>query len=144
MGVEPVSRASEEWDTARSSLDSVFREEGGKLLASLVRVVGDFHLAEEVVQEALAIAMRRWPVAGVPDRPDLWLITVARRRAIDVIRRDARHREKVAQLEDMAPREGDDRLSLIFTCCHPALSRDAQVALTLRTVKIKLRRSSPS
>ena len=86
------------------------------------------------MQDALAIALQRWPVSGVPDRPDLWLITVARRRAIDAIRRDVRHRRKLALLRDLTPQAGDDRLTMIFTCCHPALPREAQVALTLRTV----------
>jgi RNA polymerase sigma-70 factor (ECF subfamily) len=121
---------------ARESLEGVVREEGGRLVASLVRVLGDFHLAEEVAQDALGIAVERWPASGVPKRPDLWLLTVARRRAVDILRRDARYRSKLAELariETGGPAP-DNRLSLIFTCCHPALPREAQVALTLRAV----------
>jgi RNA polymerase sigma factor (sigma-70 family) len=101
-----------------------------------VRVLGDFDLAEEVVQETLLVALERWPRDGIPDRPGAWLTTAARRRAIDLIRRDINYRTKLTLLEDpvsIAP-EPDDRLRLVFTCCHPALSREAQVALTLRTV----------
>ena len=134
MSTGSVVSVGEELEGARASVAEIFREEGGKLLASLVRILGDFHLAEEVVQDALAIALQRWPVSGVPDRPDLWLITVARRRAIDAIRRDVRHRRKLALLRDLTPQAGDDRLTMIFTCCHPALPREAQVALTLRSV----------
>jgi RNA polymerase sigma-70 factor (ECF subfamily) len=100
----------------------------------LVRIVGDFSAAEDIVQDALLVALERWPVEGIPRRPDAWLLTVARRRAIDRLRRDARYREKLALLERPEPQEPDDRLRLIFTCCHPALSREGQVALTLRTI----------
>jgi RNA polymerase sigma-70 factor (ECF subfamily) len=114
----------------------VFREEAGRLTASVMRVLGDFDASEEVVQDALLAAWQQWPVDGIPDRPGAWLWTVARRRAIDVLRRDVRHREKlVAQSWPVEPHdEGDDRLRLLFTCCHPALSQEARVALTLRTV----------
>jgi RNA polymerase sigma factor (sigma-70 family) len=115
----------------------VFREEAGRLTASLVRLLGDFDLAEEMVAEAVVEALVRWPVDGVPDRPGAWLMTTARNRAIDRIRREARYRDKLemlASLPDSASREPDDRLRLIFTCCHPALDADAQVALTLRAV----------
>jgi RNA polymerase sigma-70 factor (ECF subfamily) len=104
----------------------------------LVRALGDFDLAEELVQEALLEAVEHWPKDGIPEKPGGWLLTTARRKAVDQFRRQARFREKLAQLEgalmsdDTA--EGDDRLRLIFTCCHPALSREAQVALTLRAV----------
>jgi RNA polymerase sigma-70 factor (ECF subfamily) len=100
--------------------------------------MGNFDLAEELVQEALLEAIQHWPKTGIPDRPGAWLFTTARRKAIDQARRDARYRAKLVLLEgaamslDMA--EGDDRLRLIFTCCHPALSREAQLALTLRAV----------
>jgi RNA polymerase sigma-70 factor (ECF subfamily) len=103
-----------------------------------VRLIGDFDLAEEVVQDSLVAALERWPVQGVPDKPGAWLMTTARRRAIDILRRDRRHLEKLAILERSAvpnePREADDRLRLIFTCCHPALAQESQVALTLRAV----------
>ena len=100
----------------------------------LVRILGDFAVAEEIVQDAMLVALERWPAEGIPSAPDAWLLTVARRRAIDQLRRDARYREKLAQLVPPEPQEPDDRLRLIFTCCHPSLSREAQVALTLRTV----------
>lgn len=101
-------------------------------------MLGDFDLAEEVVQDSLVVALEKWPEQGIPDNPGAWLMTTARRRAIDILRRDKRYREKLALLErsPMAPEpaEADDRLRLIFTCCHPALSQESQVALTLRAV----------
>jgi RNA polymerase sigma factor (sigma-70 family) len=101
-------------------------------------VLGDFDLAEEVVQDSLVAALEKWPVQGVPDKPGAWLMTTARRRAIDLLRRDQRYAEKLALLERSTlptePAEADDRLRLIFTCCHPALAQEAQVALTLRAV----------
>ena len=116
----------------------MFRDETGRLTAALVRALGDFDLAEELVQEALLEAVEHWPKEGIPDKPGAWLLTTARRKAIDQFRRQARYREKLALLEGASMRddtaEGDDRLRLIFTCCHPALSREAQVALTLRAV----------
>jgi len=108
------------------------------LTAALMRVMGNFDLAEELVQEALLEAIQHWPKTGIPDRPGAWLFTTARRKAIDQARRDARYKEKLVLLEGAAmsldAAEGDDRLRLIFTCCHPALSREAQLALTLRAV----------
>src|SRR2546425_7099511 len=121
-----------------AALTAVFREETGRLTAALVRALGDFDLAEELVQEALLEAVEHWPRDGIPDKPGAWLLTTARRKAVDQFRRQARFREKLALLEGASMRddlaEGDDRLRLIFTCCHPALSREAQVALTLRAV----------
>ncbi len=120
---------------ARDTLAAVFREEASRLAASGTRILGDFDAAEEVVQDALLAAWQQWPADGVPDRPGAWLWTVARRRAIDVLRRDVRFRERAPALWFPADRaDEDDRLMLIFTCCHPALSQEAQVALTLRTV----------
>ena len=127
------------------SLDSVLREERTRLVAALVRILGDWDLAEELVQEAAVAALEHWPIDGLPRNPGAWLMTTARRRAIDRLRRDARFRERLEQLgqeaEEMdrpiptgGPMAADDRLRLLFTCCHPALSREAQVALTLRTV----------
>ncbi len=108
------------------------------MTAALVRMLGDFDLAEELVQEALLEALQHWPKEGIPEKPGAWLLTTARRKAVDQLRRQARFRDKLAQLEGDVMRddtaEGDDRLRLIFTCCHPALSREAQVALTLRAV----------
>ncbi|HEV2035527.1 MAG TPA: DUF6596 domain-containing protein [Candidatus Dormibacteraeota bacterium] len=121
-----------------AAVSAVFREEAGRLTAALVRLIGDFDVAEEVVQDSLVAALETWPAQGIPDKPGAWLMTTARRRAIDILRRDKRYREKVALLErSMAPvdpSEADDRLRLIFTCCHPALSQEAQIALTLRAV----------
>ena len=101
-------------------------------------MLGDFDLAEEVVQDSIVAALEKWPVQGVPDKPGAWLMTTAKRRAIDLLRRDQRHQEKIALLERSTlpaePAEADDRLRLIFTCCHPALAQEAQVALTLRAV----------
>jgi len=110
------------------------------LTAALVRTLGDFDLAEELVQEALLEAIEHWPREGIPEKPGAWLLTTARRKALDQLRRQARYRDKLAQLEGAAnlmrddTAEGDDRLRLIFICCHPALSREAQLALTLRAV----------
>jgi RNA polymerase sigma-70 factor (ECF subfamily) len=119
-------------------LERVVREETGRLTAALVRLLGDFDLAEEMVQDAIVTALERWPTDGVPDNPGAWLMTTARRRALDVLRRDARFREKAAELARETKIDGtpvvDDRLRLIFTCCHPALGREAQVALTLKTI----------
>src|SRR5256886_13572946 len=104
----------------------------------MVRLIGNFDIAEEVVQDSLLTALEKWPVQGIPDNPGAWLMTAARRRAIDLLRRDQRYAEKVALLErsnvPADPPEADDRLRLIFTCCHPALAQEAQVALTLRAV----------
>jgi RNA polymerase sigma factor (sigma-70 family) len=117
---------------------AVFREEAGRLTGALVRVLGNFDLAEEVVQDSLVTALEKWPEQGIPDNPGAWLMTTARRRAIDLLRRDRRYTEKLALLErSQLPSdasEADDRLRLIFTCCHPALAQEAQVALTLRAV----------
>ena len=125
---------------------AVFREEAGRLTAALVRSLRDFDLAEECVQDALVAALEHWPVDGVPDNPGAWLMTAARRKGIDRLRRDKRYQEKTLELAktlgpvmgaDMGRRTAqvpDERLELIFTCCHPALAREAQVALTLRSV----------
>jgi RNA polymerase sigma-70 factor (ECF subfamily) len=119
---------------AHAAVAAVFREEAGRLTAALVRIQGDFAVAEELVQVALLAALERWPVDGIPARPGAWLWTVARRRAFNQLRRDTRYRARLAQLAQPVPREPDDRLRLMFTCCHPALARAAQVALTLRAV----------
>lgn len=121
-------------DPVHAELARVVREHTGRLAASLVRVLGDFAAAEDVLQDAVETALRRWPEEGIPDHPDAWLLTVARRRGVDVLRRQAVYRDKLAQLAWPVPTEPDDRLRLVFTCCHPALPRAAQVALTLRTV----------
>ncbi|WP_426565788.1 RNA polymerase sigma factor [Angustibacter sp. McL0619] len=118
----------------------VFRAEYGRAVAVLVRVFGDIDVAEDAVQEAFAVAVERWPVDGLPPSPAGWILTTARRRAIDRLRRESSRADRHAQAALLhaaveASQEGavrDDRLRLIFTCCHPALSRPAQVALTLR------------
>ena len=124
-------------------VDRIFRQESGRVVATLIRVLGDFELAEEAVQDAFVVALERWPAEGVPRNAGAWITTVARNRAIDRLRRDARLREKAETVERLRELEGlgddmstipDDRLRLIFTCCHPALPLQARVALTLRTV----------
>ncbi|HLZ64072.1 MAG TPA: RNA polymerase sigma factor [Ktedonosporobacter sp.] len=117
----------------QARLGDVFREEAAKVLGALLRILGNFAVAEEIAQEALLIALERWPREGIPDYPGVWLMTIARRLAIDQLRRDARYRDKLALLEQVE-QVPDDRLRLMFTCCHPALSRETQVILTLRTV----------
>jgi len=133
---------------ARELVDRLFREESGRVVATLIRVLGDFDLAEEAVQDAFVKAVETWPVGGVPRNPAAWITTTARNAAIDKIRRRKRLAEKTAELEREAEVTGeatdmetgidadgiDDRLRLIFTCCHPALAPDARVALTLRTL----------
>src|SRR5947209_6330222 len=119
------------------ALTEVFRNEASRLTASLVRLLGNFDLAEELVQDALLSALEHWPVEGIPERPGAWLLTTARRKAVDRWRRERRYHRKVALLDNSpvpATVEPDDRLRLIFTCCHPALAREAQLALTLRAV----------
>ena len=122
-------------------LERIFREQWAYVLAALIGFLGDFDLAEEAAQEAFAVAAERWPRDGIPSAPGVWLITTGRRRAIDRIRRNRVLADKTRLLEvreftedDMdEPVFADERLELMFTCCHPALDTDAQVALTLRT-----------
>lgn len=112
------------------------RIEGGQVLATLIRLTRDIDLAEDALQDASIEALRAW-TEGVPDNPGAWLTTVARRKALDRVRREARRRDKeseAARLVDDDPPPGDDRLRLLFTCCHPALAPEARVALTLRTI----------
>ena len=126
----------------RSVLEQAFREEWGRVLAALIGFLGDFDLAEEAAQEAFAIAAERWPRDGVPASPRAWLVTTARQRAIDRIRRERTLAAKTRLLEAPEATEDevdettipDERLELVFTCCHPSLALDAQVALTLRTL----------
>jgi len=124
-----MSAAATEKELAR-----VVREHAGRLAASLVGLIGDFSAAEDLVQDAVEAALQHWPTEGIPSNPDGWLYTVARRRGLDVLRRNARHRDKLAMAAWPPRPENDDRLRLIFTCCHPALPRSAQIALTLRVV----------
>jgi RNA polymerase sigma-70 factor (ECF subfamily) len=132
--------------SAHAAVERAFREESGRAVATLIRVLGDFDLAEEAVQDAFARALEVWPVDGVPSKPGAWITTTARNRAIDRLRRRRALAEKTELLEQEARIESaareeaidtdgiDDRLRLIFTCCHPALAPEARIALTLRTL----------
>jgi RNA polymerase sigma-70 factor (ECF subfamily) len=129
-----------------AEIEKIFRDETGRALATLIRLVGDFDLAEDALQEAFAAALERWPSAEVPANPRAWLVNVARNKAIDRIRRQSLFRKKEAELTHEALLDGeilpeedslvldDDMLRLIFTCCHPSFATEVQVALTLRTV----------
>jgi len=131
---------------AAAAVESLYRSDWGRIVATLIRLVGDFDFAEECAQEAFTAAVHQWRDSGVPDSPRAWIIQTARHKAIDRIRRHGRYQEKLASftasgwLKDSqepdydAPEIPDDRLRLIFTCCHPALAPEAQVALTLRTL----------
>jgi RNA polymerase sigma-70 factor (ECF subfamily) len=127
-------------------VEQVFRHESGRAVATLIRVLGDFDRAEEAVQDAFLVALERWPRTGLPANPGAWITTTARNKAIDRLRRERRLAEKQTELAQLMTLEAgepgqhdrskivDDRLRLIFTCCHPALSSEARVALTLRTL----------
>src|SRR6188508_2411319 len=128
-----------------SAIEGVFRAESGRAIASLVRFFGDIDIAEEAVQEAFVIAAERWPVIGMPPNPGAWITVTARNRALDRLRRESTrsHREQRATMTDgfddpfddeafEAAAIEDERMRLIFTCCHPSIAPDAQVALTLR------------
>ena len=130
---------------ANAAVDAVYRADWGRIVATLIRLVGDFDVAEEAAQEAFTSAVDQWPRAGIPDVPRAWIIQTARHKAIDRIRRRARFDDKLdayaaespqmVEEPDYDPDEiPDDRLRLVFTCCHPALALEAQVALTLRTL----------
>jgi RNA polymerase sigma factor (sigma-70 family) len=135
QGTRPTSERAD----VEAALTMVVRDEAGRLTAALVRLLGDFALAEDLVQDAVVAALEHWPADGLPTDPAAWLLATARRRAIDHWRRQRRYEEKLALLVREGPSpehadEVDDRLRLIFTCCHPALSREARLALTLRAV----------
>jgi RNA polymerase sigma-70 factor (ECF subfamily) len=130
-------------DEALGVVDRLFRHEAGRAVAALIRATGNFDLAEECVQEAFATAITVWPERGVPENPGAWIVTTARNRAIDRLRRERTGDRKTAEAEQLRELETmpidpsdipDERLRLIFTCCHPALGIEARVALTLRTV----------
>ncbi len=142
------------------NIEQIYREESGRILATLIRLLGSFDLAEEVTQEAFAVALEQWPVKGLPVNPRAWLVSTARNKAVDLLRRRSRFENKREELQRVAALQeqlvsdpvvndplveiskdetedsmlSDDRLRLIFTCCHPALNIEAQVALTLRTL----------
>ena len=127
-------------------IEKIFRDEAGRALATLIRLVGDFDLAEDSLQDAFAVALERWPASGLPSNPRAWLVNVGRNKAIDRVRRNVSFRSKQQQLthelllnvsapcEDVDIALDDDMLRLIFTCCHPSFAAEVQVALTLRTV----------
>jgi RNA polymerase sigma-70 factor (ECF subfamily) len=144
---DPAGAAAAAEATTETALVGVFRNESGRIVATLTRLLGDIDLAEDAMQEALATALERWPRDGVPDRPGAWLMTTARNKALDQLRRErtrATAREAALRLnidDDDDPTSpldstsiGDDRLALLFTCCHPALAPEARVALTLRLI----------
>ena len=132
--------------TAATAVETVYRSDWGRIVATLIGIVGDFDLAEECAQEAFTAAVNQWDASGVPEAPRAWIIQTANHKAIDRIRRQHRYAEKLALYTSSEPAEAsptpdydteeipDDRLRLIFTCCHPALALDSQVALTLRTL----------
>ncbi|HWZ59984.1 MAG TPA: DUF6596 domain-containing protein, partial [Gemmatimonadaceae bacterium] len=131
---------------ATEVLGRVYRDDSGRLLATLIRLLGDFDLAEEALHDAVAVAAEQWPRNGVPSNPRAWLISTGRHRAIDRLRRESRFAAKTHELLVEMERDdaiswlddnemiADDRLRLVFTCCHPALALEAQIALTLRTI----------
>jgi RNA polymerase sigma-70 factor (ECF subfamily) len=131
-------------ESVKARVEQVYREDSRRILATLIRLLGDFDLAEEALHEAFFVAVERWQRDGVPDNPRTWLVSTGRFKAIDVLRRRARFKASrpllIAQLEELELADWsdedleDDRLRLIFTCCHPALAADAQVPLTLREV----------
>ncbi len=134
-------------DAARQAVDAVYRADSRRVLATLIRLLGDFERAEEALHDAFVAAMQQWPVEGVPASPRAWLVSTGRFRAIDAIRRRARQQASLGALADEIERQAaatpdidadpaveDDRLRLIFTCCHPALPPEARMALTLREV----------
>jgi RNA polymerase sigma-70 factor (ECF subfamily) len=134
-------------DDVRAAAEAVFRQESGRVLASLIRISGSFDRAEEAMQESFASALATWPASGIPKNPAAWIMTSAHRKLIDAARRDRTRREKQDALEYETVRGGiqepvddppmdfpDDRLRLMFTCCHPALNSEAQIGLTLRTL----------
>jgi RNA polymerase sigma-70 factor (ECF subfamily) len=136
------------------NIEQIYREKSGRILATLIRLLGSFDSAEEATQEAFAVAIEKWPVTGLPENPRAWLVSTARKKAVDLLRRRARFENKREELQRLATLQeqlvsdplvpdpadnensllSDDRLRLIFTCCHPALRIEAQVALTLRTL----------
>src|SRR6516162_2450500 len=133
-------------DAAQRMVAQTFRQESGRILAGLISVVRDFELAQDALADALLIALERWPVEGIPRNPAAWMSTIARRKAINRLHRESTLVQKQLLLQEMLEREEqrgademddvsipDERLKLLFPCCHPALAQEAQVALTLHT-----------
>src|SRR5215471_535186 len=133
----------------RSAVESVFRQESGRIVASLIRISGSFDRAEDAMQESFACALASWPAQGIPQNPGAWIMTTAHRKLIDAVRKERTRREKhdslaheirtvappvASELDNPTMHFPDDRLRLIFTCCHPAINTEAQIALTLRTL----------
>jgi RNA polymerase sigma-70 factor, ECF subfamily len=145
MQGEPVTPAGEHANGLAQVLDEIYRTDSRRILATLIRLLGDFDLAEEALQDAFAAALKQWPVDGIPAKPRAWLVSAGRFKAIDTIRRRSRFDASLSKLADRLdaaalsipgdePGVGDDQLRLIFTCCHPSLPGEARVALTLREV----------
>src|SRR6184192_3293980 len=145
FGADSPRKISAAFPVDEAVVSRIFREESGRSVAALIRAFGDIDVAEDAVQEAFAVALRKWPVGGLPPNPGGWITTTARNRAVDRLRRESRGRELLGEVAALSPADHDDpmlpeevglvqddRLRLIFTCCHPALSSQAQVALTLR------------
>src|SRR5256886_825130 len=144
FGADSPRKGSAAFPIDEAVVSRIFREEYGRSVAALIRAFGDIDVAEDAVQEAFAVALRKWPGAGLPPNPGGWITTTARNVATDRQRRESRGRELLREVAVLLPRNGDpgtskevgpvqdDRLRLIFTCCHPALSTEAQIALTLR------------
>ncbi len=134
LGPDPNLASAMEQDQTRQVLAQVIRQEGSHVVASLAAATGDLELAEDLVQDATVVALEKWTSEGIPIKPASWLFTTARNRAIDRLRREANYRKKLELIARTEESPRDERLKLIFICCHPALSRESQVALTLRTV----------
>jgi RNA polymerase sigma-70 factor (ECF subfamily) len=134
VGQGGKDRGETDLAAVEAAIASAFREEWGQIVATLIRVTGDWDLAEECAQEAFAAALEHWPSEGVPRSPGAWLTTTARNRATDRLRRLSTERRLLARLDPPEPPAQDDLLRLIFTCCHPALALQSRVALTLRTL----------
>src|SRR5690349_13378307 len=131
--------------TVNATVEATYQSDWGRIVATLIRSFGDFDVAEEAAQDAFAAATTQWPSEGVPDSPAAWIIQTAKHKAIDRLRRQTRSQEKIEsyarevdstteQPDPFSDQIPDDRLRLIFTCCHPALAPESQVALTLRTL----------
>src|SRR3954470_20348990 len=142
-GAAPSARRASSPSSVQEKVAAIYRAESRRVFATLVRLLGDFDLAEEALHDAFRAALEQWPSEGIPDNPRAWLVSAGRFKAIDTIRRQAKYDLLDDEQAENLPDESqdlenheieDDRLRLVFTCCHPALAPDAQVALTLREV----------